>query len=296
MELGIKERDGIRPTMDSLPEGAVTEIFSFLNHFELIRMERVSKRYLKLSREGSEWKRRYERMSARAEELGYMKVTPAARYASDHRIFVTFMLKWVAFVIKAFRPVSENPYLSYLTKIMPCNPIEDLNSCGAWWEKLAAVKPELWGEDSPFFRDLKELPTRNRDVSPATLHISTPEYCQSMTHSIAVSYSDLAGYNIDEGNHVKKPYLYASHFTIHDIYLYCVWRCIRYAWEMEFPESNMSGRMRELDRLIYDNECGTVQRVREKFPDEKKEAPQKASKRKRPSCEEITRKVRSKFW
>jgi hypothetical protein len=233
--------------MKVLSDEMVLHILSFLNSPELVSLGRVSKRHLALSRDGREWRRRYEDVYERAKETGYdvCFINPL----NNETDFLSVMKKgmqWIAFVIKAFQPINANPHLYFLWKIIP-QANRDFEA-GGLWKKMANLRPYEFGVNSRLCRDLNGLIGEIDQVEHATEHALINlvyRARQGMSHSIAVSWDTSSFYTLDES-----AIGHTFQYPVQDTRMYCVWRCVRYVWRVDLPDGDMDKKMRKMNESL----------------------------------------------
>jgi hypothetical protein len=297
--------------MELLSDELMLVIFSSLHHFDLVTVGRVSKQWLRVSRDNREWKRRFCKVHENASKIGYYADPTELVRPSNSDFFSDMMkrLKVLAFAINAFLPEGENAYLYFLSKAIDSTQKYDEKRCVDWWVELARIKPDTWGPRSAFFKSLMSASgslhvTYARDLFRTCLRHSM---CSMHTlRSLLIPRDDLIEYSPSSSyaSDSMKLYLYASHYSLQDVKLYCVYRCIRYVWDAEVHLSKTTERMEDLESFICCNELDVIEAIRDNHPEPDDDTPYCVERLLRPYSQwkrptvgtaEVIRRVRAKF-
>jgi hypothetical protein len=238
--------------MDSMSVQMWHVVCSFLSPIDLVVFGRVSKFTLVLSRSEDQWYERYREvwvdvwppeirpegvpMTDKDQTLERLSEISGSVY--NHMIKA---LKWVQFMARAFQP---GPHADFVMYFLPMRTITK-NSFDKWWEFCNRSDPKSFGEGSRFRSDL----ARVFEPSP----FEAPFFYSSQFNEIFESGVRLGKIlnSFNRDNYSKAEiYMKMSRYTLTEMFLYCIWRCLEFGWRVDIPRSATTLMMEEIHEYV----------------------------------------------
>jgi hypothetical protein len=238
--------------MEPLIDQMWVVICSFMNPLDFVRFAGVSKYAMKLSMNERAWYDRYvDLVTYNRKITGCRDKVSTFEYMNiigrGMRCYMIKKLKRVAFFLRAFRPIPENPHLDFLSVFIPSNTNVCTDDCVNWWCLKGETYPEMWGKGSRIARDLEELFDRP-DTDETFAQCYNRGTLVALEH-VGVPYLDMFE-SWDGEYRFTKIYMASSSYPVCDGFFYCIWRCLRFGWRVDFPRSQLTSRMEEMHAYI----------------------------------------------